>query len=165
MHAALITTSLLWVSAIGPATAQNAAQPNTAANWRSECSTSGRNDPLSCRVEQVIIVQETRQQLARVSIQTTAGDEGLGSVLLHVPLGLSIVEGLNLRVDQTKAISIPIQTCDAAGCYGGYALDDTLLASMQSGGTMALTFLNLQKKPITANFTLSGFSAAYAKIK
>lgn len=145
--------------------AQDTGSPDTSKNWNIVCVAAGRTDDLSCTMEQQIIARETGLRLARLTIKTTNAEEGFGSLLVQVPLGLSIVDNLSLQVDQAEVITIPIQTCDANGCYGGYAVDEQLLAALRAGNQLVLSFFDLQKQKISANFTLAGFTAAYAKIK
>lgn len=145
--------------------AQDASPPDTSKNWNIVCVAAGRTDDLSCTMEQQIIVRETGLRLARLTVKTTNAEEGFGSLLVQVPLGLSIVDNLSLQVDQAEVTTIPIQTCDANGCYGGYAVDEQLLAALRAGNQLVLSFFDLQKQKISANFTLSGFTAAYSKIK
>lgn len=144
--------------------AQDANSPDTSKNWNIVCVAAGRTDAPSCTMEQQIIVRETGRRLARLTIKTTNAAEGFGSILVQVPLGLSIVDNLSLQVDQAEVITIPIQTCDANGCYGGHAVDEQLLAALRAGNRLVLSFFDMQKQKITANFTLAGFTAAYAKI-
>lgn len=145
--------------------AQETSASDASKNWNIVCVAAGRKDVLSCTMEQQIIVRETGRRLARLTIKTTNAAEGFGSLLVQVPLGLSIVDNLSLQVDQAEVITIPIQTCDASGCYGGYAVDEQLLAALRAGNQLVLSFFDLQKQKISANFTLAGFTAAYAKIK
>ncbi|WP_136660074.1 invasion associated locus B family protein [Nitratireductor sp. XY-223] len=147
------------------ASAQNAGAPDNARNWSVVCVSAGREDALACTMEQQIIVRETGQRLARLTIKTTkAAEDGFASLLLQVPLGLSIVDGLSMQVDQAAPVAIPIQTCDANGCYGGHIVDQALLTALRAGSQLVLSFFDLQKQKIDANFTLAGFTAAYARI-
>lgn len=158
------------IVAAGFTTIANAlAQDNTAVNvdqnWNTSCVAVGRDAPLTCTMEQQIIVLETGQRLARLSISKTQGNEGFGSLLLQVPLGLSIVDGLTMQIDDVAPMAIPIQTCDAAGCYAGYLIEDKLISAMRNGSKLVLSFFDLQKQKIAPEFTLAGFTSAYAKVE
>ena len=69
-----------------------------------------------------------------------------------------------MRVDQAAPVTIPIQTCDANGCYGGHIVDQALLSALRAGSQLVLSFFDLQKQKIDVNFTLAGFTAAYSRI-
>ena len=148
-----------------PAVAQDAGASDNTRNWNVVCRSAGREETLACTMEQQIIVRETGQRLARLTIKTTnATEAGFASLLLQVPLGLSIVDGLTMRVDQAAPVTIPIQTCDANGCYGGHIVDQALLSALRAGSQLVLSFFDLQKQKIDVNFTLAGFTAAYSRI-
>lgn len=165
-HIAALAFSLAALAFNSPAAAQtNDAASNNARNWSIGCIAAGRDDALTCTMEQQIIVRETGQRLGRLTIKTTKGtEEGFASMLLQVPLGLSIVDNLTMQVDQSAPVTIPIQTCDANGCYGGHIIDQALLSALRAGNQLTLSFFDLQKQKIDANFTLAGFTAAYERI-
>lgn len=147
------------------AVAQDSSAPDASKNWKVVCVAGGRGEQLVCTMEQQIIVRETGQRLARLTIKKTNAGEGFASILLQVPLGLSIVDNLVLQVDQAAPLTIPIQTCDAAGCYGGHIIDNKLLSGLRAGNQLVLSFFDLQKQKMSATFTLAGFTSAYSKIE
>ena len=148
-----------------PTVAQEAGASDNARNWSVVCRSAGREETLACTMEQQIIVRETGRRLARLTIKTTKATEaGFASMLLQVPLGLSIADGLTMQVDQAAPVTIPIQTCDANGCYGGHIVDQALLSALRAGSQLVLSFFDLQKQKIDVNFTLAGFTAAYSRI-
>ncbi|MFO1122063.1 MAG: invasion associated locus B family protein [Hyphomicrobiales bacterium] len=136
-----------------------------AANWASSCSAPSRTAPLSCTLEQRVVLRETGQQLARIAVQTSGPEPRTPGLLVHLPLGLSIAAGVSLSVDGASPRKLPVQTCDANGCYAGSTLDPDLLTALQRGRDLTLTFEDLQRKPISVGFRLDGFSAAFANIK
>jgi invasion protein IalB len=121
--------------------------------------------PLSCTLEQRVVLRETGQQLARVAVQTAGPEPRTPALLIHLPLGLSIAAGVSLSVDGSAPRQLPIQTCDAGGCYAGSTFDAELLAALQRGSNLKLDFQNLQRQPISVDFRLDGFSAGFDGIK
>lgn len=146
------------------AIAQDNAAVDVNQNWNTSCVADGRNAPMTCTMEQQIIVRETGQRLARLSISKTPGGTGFGSMLLQVPLGISIVDSLTMQIDDVAPVTVPIQTCDAAGCYAGQLIDDKQISALRAGSKLVLSFFDLQKQKIAAGFTLAGFTTAYSKI-
>ena len=162
---AALTVLLAGFALSSPTVAQDAGASDNARNWSVVCRSAGREETLACTLEQQIIVRETGRRLARLTIKTTKATEaGFASMLLQVPLGLSIADGLTMQVDQAAPVTIPIQTCDANGCYGGHIVDQALLSALRAGSQLVLSFFDLQKQKIDANFTLAGFTAAYSRI-
>ena len=109
------------------ATSKSPAQPQS--KWATQCSSVSRDKPLGCSIEQRIVLRETGQQLARISIQVNADKPSQPALLVHVPLGLSIRAGIKMQVDDAEPLKLDIQTCDAAGCYAGNPVAPELLAS------------------------------------
>jgi hypothetical protein len=73
--------------------------------------------------------------------------------------------GTKLQVDDAKATSLPIQTCEATGCYASAPIAPDLLAGLKSGKQLKVSFQNLAKETITIPMPLTDFAAAYDKIK
>src|SRR3954464_7682823 len=82
-----------------------------------------------------------------------------------LPVGLNIPAGAKLQVDDGKAVDLPVQTCEARGCYAGAAVAPELLAAMKAGKQLKVSFQNLNKETLTVPLPLADFAAAYEKIK
>jgi invasion protein IalB len=145
--------------------ATQAQQPEPV-NWVSQCVAPDLSTPLVCTVEQRVIVRETGQQIARVSVQINGdGENRKPALLVHLPLGLSIRAGVALKVDDQEPSALDFQTCDGGGCYAGAALGDALLKKMSKGKILSLIFKDLQQKDISIPISLQGFAAIYDKVK
>jgi invasion protein IalB len=168
----VLASAMLWLlpAAVSAqeAPAANAEQAQPAAprvNWLSNCNAPSRLVPLSCSIEQRVLLRETGQQLGRAAIQTSGPEPRTPGLLLHLPLGLSIAAGVSLVVDADTPVKLAIQTCDASGCYAASPLQGDLLTAMQRGRELKVTFEDLQRKPINVSFTLDGFTDAFNGIK
>jgi invasion protein IalB len=136
------------------------------ANWSSQCVAADLQSPLSCSMEQRVVLRESGQQVARFAVQTSgAKDDRKGAFLIQLPLGLSIRTGVRLKVDDREPLAVDIQTCEAGGCYAGGPMTDGLVESLRGGKMMTLLFNDLQKKEIGIQIDLAGFSAVYDKIR
>lgn len=133
------------------------AQPPVA-NWATNCASYSRLSPLECPVEQRIVIRETGRQLARLVVRTGAENPAAPTLLIQLPLGLSIRGGVKISIDGREAGMLDIQTCDAAGCYAGSAISAELLALMKSGTDMKIEFNDLQQTPVLIDFVLKGFA-------
>ena len=156
---------------LSPVAAQQSSSPDGGVQapqqpgWAVQCTSATRSEPLACSMEQRIVLRETGQQLARLSIQVAGSEPRTPALLIHLPLGLSIPAGVRLQVDDNDASTMDIQTCEAAGCYAGGPLSEALLASFRQGQQVKVTFRNLQAKDITVGFALAGFDKVYATIQ
>jgi invasion protein IalB len=188
---AILTTAIVGLSSIGPVAAQQpskskapakseqtapnnppppAAAPADNANtppppgWIARCGSASRDAPLECAIEQNAVLPRTGQLVIAVNIRVPA-DTRTPSALIQLPLGLNIPNGAKLQVDEGKTTDLPIQTCEARGCYAGTTVAPDLLAAMKSGKQLKVSFQNLNKETLTVPLPLADFAAAYEKIK
>ena len=142
------------------------AQDAPADRWNTQCVAPDSASPLACTVEQRIILKDSGQQIARFAVQMSGpADKRVSGYLVQLPLGLSLRNGILLKVDENEPVKLDLQTCEASGCYGGDTLKPEFLESLSSGKILTVTFANLQQKEIGVQIDLAGFSAAFAKIK
>ena len=60
--------------------------------------------------------------------------------------------------------TLPVQRCDANGCYAGLPVDAALLAALKAGKALRLTMRNMAQEPVTFEVPLAGFTAAFERI-
>jgi invasion protein IalB len=145
-----------------PTAAKPGAKPAGPA-WISQCSADARTAVLNCAMEQRLAVQ-SGQLLASMNIQVP-GATRAPTLVLQLPLGLSLAAGASLQMDALPPVKIPIKACEQNGCVAFMALPATTIAQMQTAKTMSLVIQNLQNKEVKVPFTMTGFAATYAKIK
>jgi invasion protein IalB len=141
-----------------PSQAQDAA----AAAWRVECGGDGK--VLDCRALLQIVNREDNQTVALLTMRLPPNSKTL-TMLIQLPLGISLVEPVQLWVDGGPVEKQSVQTCTAVGCFVGMPLNDKFLASMRSGTILKLTFQDTNRRPITIDVPLRGVGLAVDKIK
>jgi invasion protein IalB len=132
--------------------------------WIARCTSASREAPLECAIEQTAVLTKTGQLIVLVNIRVPS-DTHAPVILVQLPLGLNLPVGAKLEVDDGKVIDVPIQTCEARGCYASLPIAPDLLAAMKSGKQLKVSFQNLGKETITIPMPLADFPAAYDKIK
>jgi invasion protein IalB len=142
----------------------SAANTPPSPGWIARCGSASREAPLECAIEQNAVLPRTGQLVIAVNIRVPA-DTHTPSALIQLPLGLNIPNGAKLQVDDGKTADLPIQTCEARGCYAGTTIAPDLLAAMKSGKQLKVSFQNLNKETLTVPLPLADFAAAYDKIK
>ena len=147
-------------AAPGPAPANTPHQPG----WSARCTSASRDAPLECAIEQTALLSKTGQLIVLVNIRVPS-DTHTPMVLVQLPLGLNLPVGAKLEIDDGKAIDLPIQTCEARGCYASTPIAPELLAELKSGKQLKVSFQNMAKETITIPMPLADFAAAYDKIK
>jgi len=157
-----------------PAVAQAAPAPAPAAQaegnppappgWVARCTSASRAAMLECAAEQTAVLTKTGQLIVLINIRVS-GDTRAPAAIIQLPLGLNLPAGARLGVDDGKTIDLPIQTCEARGCYVNTPISADMLAAMKTGKQLKVSFQNLAKETITIPMPLADFAAAYEKIK
>jgi invasion protein IalB len=156
-------------AAATPATPQAEAAPAPAnapapPGWSARCTSVSREAALECAIEQTAVLSKTGQLLVLVNIRVPS-DTHTPVALVQLPLGLNLPVGAKLQVDDGKAVDLPIQTCEARGCYASTPIAPELLAALKSGKQLKVSFQNMAKETITIPMPLADFAVAYDKIK
>ena len=132
--------------------------------WIARCTSASRNAPLECAIEQTAVLTQTGQLIVLVNIRVPS-DTHAPVMLVQLPLGLNLPVGTKLQVDDSRVVELPIQTCEARGCYTNSPIAVDLLAAMKSGKQLKVSFQNMAKETITIPMPLADFASAYDKIK
>jgi invasion protein IalB len=145
-----------------PAAAPASAGPDS--NWITRCTSRTRAGALECTIEQSVIKTDTRQVVALLRVRMPP-ETRAPVMMMQLPLGLYLPAGVALTVDDVKVSDLPVQTCDAGGCYASSPLPSAVLAQLQNGKTLRVSFQNLSRETIDVTMPLTGFSTAYEGIK
>lgn len=132
--------------------------------WAARCVSAGRADVPDCSVEQRVILQQTGQLLAAVTVTLPHGSNK-PTILVQVPLGLALDAGVVLKTDNHGPAKLRVQTCDQGGCYAATVMSPDFLKAMLTGKKLDVRFVGVNKKPVTVPMPLTGFGRAYGRIK
>ena len=102
--------------------------------------------------------QLVAQLTARIAPETKAP-----SLTIQLPLGISLTEPVQLKVDNGTAERLPVQTCTNAGCIVSMPLKDPFLASLRTGTMLKIALQDTNKRTINIDVPLLGFSLAFDK--
>jgi invasion protein IalB len=89
--------------------------------------------------------------------------EGDDTKLLRVtlPLGVALVPGTRIVVDETEAMTAPYVAClPKNGCMADYKADAALIEKLKNGRTLAIWAFD-KGKPISFTLPLAGFAKAH----
>lgn len=154
--AALGLAAILAVSGL-PAGAQDS---GTVAAWRVECAGDGKT--LDCRAIQQMVNREDKQLIVQLSARAAA-DTKAAVLTLQLPLGISLTEPVQLKIDSGSVERYPVQTCTNAGCIVSIPLKDPLLAAMRTGTILKISIQDTNKRTIAIDVPLLGFGLAFDK--
>ena len=135
-----------------------AAWAQQAPNWVVSCTNAANPGQLTCGASQSVVLSETGARLLTVEVVKTGNTTRLALVL---PLGFLLPEGVQVAVDQSEVLAVPVRTCDALGCYSQAELEDAALDALQSGETVTVSLSNLDGTTLEFNVPLEGFAQSY----
>lgn len=89
--------------------------------------------------------------------------EGEPKKILRVtlPLGMQLVHGTRVIVDNNPPIQSPYVICFANGCMSDYEVTPELLANMKKGQNLVVQAINSNGAPLTLPLPLGEFAKAY----
>lgn len=158
-----IAGMLLALGGSGGAMAQEDTSAQTKiSGWQAKCSSTSRAEELTCTVEQGIYLAETNQQLAKVVLRVPA-DASKAEMVVQLPHGLYLPNGLQLQFDDQKAETHQVHTCDQSGCFVLIGSAARMVVAMKGGKSLKLSFKNLTQDEIAVTMPLDGFSETYKK--
>ena len=137
------------------------AQEATPAAWRVECAGDGKT--LDCRAIQQMINRDDKQLIAQLSARTNPDKTAV--LLIQLPLGISLTEPVQLKVDNGTAERFPVQTCTNVGCIVSVPLKEPLMAAMRTGTLLKVSIQDPNKRTINIDVPLLGFGLAFDKAK
>jgi invasion protein IalB len=132
--------------------------------WISRCVSESRKSPVMCSIEQTLVLANTNQTVASVSVQTQS-DTKEQTMTIRVPVGIYLPAGLNVQIDDSKPLLATLQTCDGQGCYADMQLNSDTVAALKRGKQLSLIIENLAKTKITLPLPLDTFAQALQKIQ
>ena len=74
-----------------------------------------------------------RAQRADAQLSARVAADKSAVLLIQLPLGISLTEPVQLKVDNGTAERYPVQTCTNVGCIVNVPLKDPLMAALRSG--------------------------------
>jgi invasion protein IalB len=144
-----------------PQAGQQQARPP--AIWVVSCADN--NGKLDCRAGQTVFLKNTGQRLLSVAVRVPA-DTKKPVMMIQVPLGVYLPAGASLQIGEDKAKTLPFKGCDQGGCLAEYAVTEAEIAAMTKGSELKVSVQNQNQQPaFTLTIPVTGFAAAYAKVK
>jgi invasion protein IalB len=151
----------LWAGSLVPLSAALAQEGGVGA-WRVECTGDGKT--LDCRAIQQMFNREDKQLVAQLAA-ARIGPDKVPMLTIILPLGISLTEPVQLKVDNGGVERYQVQTCTNTGCIVNVALKEPLMAAMRAGTVLKVSLQAPDKRSITIDVPLLGFGLAYDRAK
>lgn len=159
--ASFMTTAVAVATLGAPALAQQQQQNQNSAQASGWFKTCNENDTRKVCNVQYRIAAANGVNITSINLIEVTGDVERKVMQLIVPTGRSLPPGIQVRVDDKRATSIPFLYCRPQGCVAEVRLDDTLVGIFKQGGKVEVTTINFQGKENPVPVSLQGFTAAY----
>ncbi|MEJ1334723.1 MAG: invasion associated locus B family protein [Candidatus Sedimenticola sp. (ex Thyasira tokunagai)] len=144
--------------------AQKQLVPEKYKDWSKLCETPKGLDQEICYIFQNITVKDTGQVIMNINIHYPENLDK-AAMVVTLPMGVALVPGIRVQVDEGEAVGVPYSVCLNNGCRAGFPLEEKMLAALKKGSKLNITFASLQGKGTKFTTSLSGFTAAVAALK
>ncbi len=138
------------------ASAPGAAYTKQIGDWTIQCTTVASPNP--CEMTQGVADKKSGQRLLTISFfYIPARDQNF--VVMQVPLGVSISNGLILKTNSFTSPKLPYHQCDRNGCYAELPIDKNTLQNIGTASS-ALVQISDASRNYDLGLSLKGFADA-----
>jgi Invasion associated locus B (IalB) protein len=89
-----------------------------------------------------------------------AKQPGLEAAIISTPLGGYLAPGMELRIDKGRPARLLYETCNQAGCHGGFALTGRMREALFNGKRLQVRLWTAKEKPVDVEVSLNGLAPA-----
>ena len=165
----LATIGLLALPFISPLAQNQPAQPaqppqsETIQDWTLQCQATpeGVN---ACQLFQEASLEGTERPILRALVGYRTPDSNQLTLVLILPLGISLSKGAFLQIDESQPVAVPFERCEPGGCLIFLAMNDNLVQTLKSGVAARLIFHDTQHRRGSALLSLRGFTAGIDRL-
>ena len=133
---------------------------STTPDWSVACVSAGRSIPADCTVEQKLIAKQSGLVLSVLTV-AVPGATRKPMLMVLLPNGLSLPDGVTMAIDKAQAQIMTFQSCDARGCLASLPLTLQILGQMEGGKTLSIRVKAANGTPIIFDYVLRDFAASY----
>jgi invasion protein IalB len=130
--------------------------------WTKFCLKANQQDPNSkqvCFTGKDARIESGMPVVAAVLIEPEGDPKKILRVTL--PLGMQLVHGTRLIIDQNQPMTAPYVICFTNGCMADYEATPDMVAKMKKGQSLVVQAINSTAQPITLGLPLADFAKAY----
>jgi len=135
-------------------------------DWSTRCEIPKGSENDQCYIFQNLVTKKDDKFIQVLNVLvgfiTTDGKPGLYAT---APLGVSLPHGIQLQIDDGKAVRFGYRHCNTNGCLGALALSDELIEEMKGGKQAVITIHSGAQKPVSIAVSLQGFTAGFTALR
>jgi invasion protein IalB len=124
-------------------------------DWQVTCDKA--SGAPSCRMATTGAAKTAKGHTVAVQLASESSD---GLFFFLAPLDLLVAKGVEMRIDDGKALKLAYRSCHAQGCVIPFRLAGALESSFRRGSRLDVRLFELDGSPIDIEMSLLGFTAA-----
>ena len=144
----------------GVLSAENIVSENSFGNWTVRCESNQKESDTDCIILQSIVLKTGGDPILEFAVGY-APEDGVPTVIISLPLGISLPPGITIQIDDGDVASFPIERCEPNGCRAGMKLREATLAQLKTSVQVNITFHDNQRQPVSVPLLLEGFAEGF----
>ncbi len=133
-------------------------------DWTVECGNAAGEPERFCRMTQRLKRDGARNHVLSVFIRVKSKDS-VASMTLIGPLGISLAGGITVSVGDRRLVEADFLTCYPRGCMARKELGSAAIEAFRAGNEAIVKMVALNGEAFTIAVSLSGFTAAWARLQ
>jgi invasion protein IalB len=125
-------------------------------DWVVACSKAGRK---TCVMSQTLASKKMKQPVSVLLIGKDRTGKLKGS--LRMPVGVSLQEGVVIRIEHQDPFTVPFAACHRIGCFAPFDLNEPLVGKLKTASNITVVAHSVSQQALRFNFSTRGFSNAY----
>jgi invasion protein IalB len=127
-------------------------------DWIVACS-SPKTGHKTCVMSQTLASKKLKQPVSVLLIGKDRTGKLKGS--LRMPVGVSLQEGVVIRIEHQDPFTVPFATCHRIGCFAPFDLSEPLVGKLKTASNITVVAHSVSQQALSFNFSTRGFSNAY----
>ena len=133
-------------------------------DWNSNCGSQTVSSSKICVLEKHLFYDKSMsKKMISIGFRTAANEPTVMTIIS--PLGALISEGVEVDIKGLSSKKLPFIFCDQGGCISQIQLNDEMLSGLRKQKIIQMKYQLLNANKAVVNFDITGFDAAFAKIK
>lgn len=121
--------------------------------------------PEACFITQQFLDPNSGRPILKITIGYFGNNRSTAGAVIAMPLGIPLSRGVQIGVDGRPVSTVPFQFCRRDGCQAFVEMNDTIVNAFKAGNQGATTVRSGENEALNMPFSLSGFTAGFARIK
>lgn len=126
-------------------------------DWVVTCSPKAGHK--TCVMSQTLASKKLRQPVGALMIGKDRTGKLKGS--LRMPVGVSLREGVIIKIEHQDPLAVPFTACHRIGCFAPFDLSEPLVGKLKTATNITVVAHSVSQQALSFNFSARGFPSAY----